>query len=131
MAAQRHPDSLVYGACVEEWFSAALSVEGSTRRSREVHGHDYRVRVCVESRKLTRGFVIDHYVLRSILRSCIAPLDHRMLNDVVNVPTTEYLAETVMKCVERALASEGFSVHSVSFVEVCAAGSLCGYVRHL
>jgi 6-pyruvoyl-tetrahydropterin synthase len=121
---------LVYGVCVEELFSAALRVEGSTGESRETHGHDYRVKACVESELLQSGFVVDHYVLRSLLRSCIAPLDHRLANSVINPPTTENLAAHIAGCLEDALRSLGASSGlRVAYVEVCAAGSLCGYVR--
>ncbi len=119
---------VVYGVCVREWFSAALKVEGSTRRSGGLHGHDYLVEVCVESEDLDKGFVVDHYLLRSLLRSCIEPLDHRLLNDVVEPPTTENIATYVMKCVNGALAESEVAGRRVRMVRVCTGDMLCGYV---
>jgi len=119
---------LVYGVCVEEWFSSALYVEGSTPHSKEVHGHDYRVRLCLESSRLRDGFVLDHYLARALLRSCIEPLDHRLLNTVIEPPTTENLALSIAGCVGKALEAEGIEAR-VSLVEVCTGNGLCGYVR--
>jgi 6-pyruvoyltetrahydropterin/6-carboxytetrahydropterin synthase len=116
-----------YGVCVETWISAALRIEGSPTGSR-LHGHDYRIRACAEAEDLEgKPYVIDHYELLSVLRSCASLYDHQSLNDVIgdSAPSAEKLARLVFSCVEKSLPDRARLV----IVEVCTATGMCSYYR--
>jgi 6-pyruvoyltetrahydropterin/6-carboxytetrahydropterin synthase len=77
---------------VSRTFSAAHFLHGHGGKCEEMHGHNYRVEVAVDSRRLTRpGMVADFVEVRARLDSILP--DHRLLNDVYDFnPTAENLA---------------------------------------
>lgn len=112
-----------YGVCVERWLSAALSIRD---KNYGLHGHDYRIRACIEDERLKESFLIDHYTLLALLESCIYPLDHAYLNEVLgdDTPSAEKLAKHIHDCLRRSpeLANSG-----AVRVEVCTASGMCSY----
>ncbi len=64
-----------------------------------IHGHSYRVKVVVAG-LITREepWVMDYAAIDAIVTPIIARLDHKNINDVLDVPTTaEYLAFWIFK----------------------------------
>lgn len=57
-----------------------------------LHGHSYKVRVRVSGPLDEHGVVIDFKAVRAIVKSVVAPLDHRNLNDIIENPTAERVA---------------------------------------
>jgi len=53
-----------------------------------VHGHTWRIVAEFESKKLRNGMVVDFGKAKEIVKE----LDHKNLNDTLNVPTAENLA---------------------------------------
>lgn len=73
-------------------FSAAhhLPLLPEEHKCHRVHGHNYRIVVTAESQLLdAEGFVVDFGHISRIVRE----LDHRDLNDFLENPTAEILAE--------------------------------------
>lgn len=73
------------------------------------HGHNYRVSATVrrESGLLDEnGIVIDLSQLGRIMRSIAAGLDHSLLNDMEDNPTSEWLADFFWEEIEKQLGFE-------------------------
>jgi 6-pyruvoyltetrahydropterin/6-carboxytetrahydropterin synthase len=80
-------------------FSASHVLEGlgDDHPCGRLHGHNYEVEVTVEADRLDRrGFVVDFAELDPVKRWIDATLDHRHLNDVLDVqPSAEAIARHV------------------------------------
>lgn len=75
---------------VSESFSAAHSIPGH-RKCGKIHGHNFVVSVEVEG-ELKNGMVIDFFDLKKHLKEVLEKFDHSMLNEVIEVPTSENIA---------------------------------------
>ena len=65
----------------------------STKKCMELHGHTYYVICTIESKKLMNGFVVDFGIVKSVINK----LDHKHLNDYIEVPTAENIAAYLFK----------------------------------
>lgn len=121
---------MVLGVCVSTWISAALRVESLGGSAASLHGHDYRLRVCVEGPLGSDNTVVDHYVLERLLSECTGGLDHVYLNEVLGVrdATAEVLVSRIYECLANKLASIGRQLRLV-LVEACTATGYCSYYR--
>lgn len=78
----------MYELTVESSFSAAHRLRDYKGKCEAVHGHNWRVAVCVEAQVLNRiGIAMDFHDLKDVLKQALDPLDHACLNDIV--PFTE------------------------------------------
>jgi 6-pyruvoyltetrahydropterin/6-carboxytetrahydropterin synthase len=69
----------------------------------EMHGHTYTIELRVEGRKGESGMVIDFMDLKKILREVLDGYDHRVLNDIIDVPTCENLTEDIRVKLEKKI----------------------------
>jgi 6-pyruvoyltetrahydropterin/6-carboxytetrahydropterin synthase len=75
-------------------FEAAHRLAWHSGKCRNLHGHSYRLDVSVEGPLDTNGVVLDFDVLQDVVRSnVIDAWDHRDLNEVLDNPTAELLAQ--------------------------------------
>lgn len=85
-------------------FSASHRLEGlpSEHQCARLHGHNYRVRVTIASDYLDdTGFVLDYGNLAPVGQYIDGALDHRHLNDVMDLnPTAEHLARRLHEVVK-------------------------------
>ncbi len=93
----------------ERTFSASHQLSGYSGKCERLHGHNWRVRVTVASTTLDEtGMVMDFHELDELMRSAIAPFEHRHLNDVsvfrAENPTSENIARAVGETIGKALA---------------------------
>ncbi len=59
-------------------------------KCKNLHGHNWKIEVVICSSKLDdNGFVIDFTEIKNIINE----LDHKLLNDYVQIPTAENLAK--------------------------------------
>lgn len=73
----------LFELAVTETFSAAHWLPGYQGKCAGLHGHNYRVEVCVAGYHLDElGMVVDLGVLKGALRDVLATLDHTCLNEV-------------------------------------------------
>lgn len=75
-------------------FEAAHRLPRHPGKCRELHGHSYRLVVAVE-RPLDpdSGMVIDFGDLKQLVRrEAVEPLDHRLVNELIDNPTAEEMA---------------------------------------
>ena len=58
-----------------------------------MHGHSYTVTVECEGSVREDGMVIDFAEISNVVRPLVATLDHQMLNEVIDNPTAENIAQ--------------------------------------
>ena len=75
-------------------FEAAHRLAWHPGKCRNLHGHSYRLDVSVEGPLDDHGVVLDFDTLQDIVRTRVVDLwDHRDLNEVLDNPTAELLAQ--------------------------------------
>lgn len=75
---------------VSEGFSAAHSIPGHEKCGK-IHGHNFIVSVEVEG-ELKNGMIIDFFELKRILREILSKFDHSLINEIIEIPTSENIA---------------------------------------
>ncbi|HVS01814.1 MAG TPA: 6-carboxytetrahydropterin synthase QueD [Thermoanaerobaculia bacterium] len=112
----------MYTVCKDFVFAAAHSIRGHTGGCENLHGHNYRVRVCVRAATLDElGMVVDFAAVKEVARQVLERFDHRVLNDIppfdrVNT-TAELLAAHVFGEVAGRLADPRLAVARVEVWE--------------
>ncbi len=69
----------------------------------EIHGHTYTIEVEVNGKKMEGDMVIDFLDLKKIVRDVLEAYDHKLLNDILTIPTCENLAEDIRKSLEKRI----------------------------
>lgn len=111
----------MYTVTKEIRFEAAHQIKSlpATHQCSRMHGHSYRVVICMKSRDVDdNGFVIDFGVLSHIVKR----YDHQYLNDLVEYknlqPSAENIAKTIYELIEGLLYKSGVDDGEVVFVRV-------------
>ncbi|MCK4353385.1 6-carboxytetrahydropterin synthase QueD [candidate division WOR-3 bacterium] len=92
---------------VEAQFSAAHQLKGYPGKCERLHGHNFKVKITVESKKLKPlGFVIDFKELKKILGKVIERFDHRNLNELPEFKTINPTAENIARVIYQSLKPE-------------------------
>jgi len=82
-------------------FEAAHELPWHPGKCQRLHGHSYRLEITVQGAIRPDGMVIDFGELRQLVdREIIDRYDHRYLNDLVDNPTAELLAQEIGKRLE-------------------------------
>ncbi|WP_456370456.1 6-carboxytetrahydropterin synthase QueD [Geoglobus sp.] len=97
---------------VSERFSAAHSIPGHERCGR-LHGHNFRVEVEIEGDIRENGMVMDFYDLKKHLREVLSEFDHRILNEIIDIPSSENICTEIF----RKLKNKGLNVVRVRVYE--------------
>lgn len=98
----------MYKLRVESDFSAAHNLRGYEGKCEELHGHNWKVELAVESNQLDKlGMVLDFKFLKDRLNFVLEALDHKYLNDLayfkeVN-PTSENIASYIYGCLKKEI----------------------------
>jgi 6-pyruvoyltetrahydropterin/6-carboxytetrahydropterin synthase len=84
-------------------FDAAHQLPWHPGKCRRLHGHTYRLEVSVEGPIGSQGIVCDFADLDAVVREQIVErYDHTFLNDSLDNPTAELLAEDIWKRLDAA-----------------------------
>ncbi len=84
-------------------FEAAHQLPWHEGKCRNLHGHSYRLEVTVEGPLDERGVVMDFSDVRDVVdREVVSRYDHRYLNDLIDNPTAEVIAQEIWKALEAA-----------------------------
>ncbi|HVE46157.1 MAG TPA: 6-carboxytetrahydropterin synthase QueD [Acidimicrobiales bacterium] len=84
-------------------FDAAHELPWHPGKCRRLHGHTYRLEVSVEGPLDENGIVLDFDDLSTVVRrEVLERFDHRFLNDLMENPTAELLAQDTWKHLEAA-----------------------------
>lgn len=114
----------MYEVSVEETFAAAHNLRNYKGKCEDLHGHNYKLRVVLSAKELdSTGLLYDFVNLKQVIRSIIASLDHKYLNelspfDKLN-PSAENLARYIYDQAARQLpgSPNGAGIASVTVWE--------------
>ena len=81
----------VYKLCLVHKFSAAHFLPGHKGKCRNLHGHTWKVQVDIRVNDLIEGMVVDFGDIKAVIDS----VDHVYLNNVLENPTAENIAEYI------------------------------------
>ena len=112
----------MYRLSVSDSFSAAHRLCGYEGACRNLHGHNWKVKVCLATDQLDKiGMALDFGVIKQILATILDELDHAYLNELPAFkqqnPTSENLARYVFERFESALNGQNVKVESVEIQE--------------
>lgn len=98
----------MFDVVVEQDIAAGHQLRGYQGKCENFHGHNWKVRLEVESDKQDKcGLVIDFGILKKILKDVLEEYDHTMLNDLPQFqkinPTSENLAKVIYGQCKHAL----------------------------
>lgn len=68
-------------------FCASHILEGHTGKCSNLHGHNYRIEVCISGNKLNKlGMLVDFSDIKKAVNNVVERLDHKHLNEVDYTP---------------------------------------------
>lgn len=90
----------MYSLRVEGSFSSAHNLRGYKGKCEDLHGHNWRVELCVKSPDLDNiGMVLDFKFLKKKLNVVLEKMDHKYLNKLIYFkkinPTSENIAKYI------------------------------------
>ncbi len=86
-------------------FSAAHRLEGYEGNCERMHGHNYKVEVCIQSPKLdSMGLVMDFRDIKQLLKNILKDMDHQYLNDLPMFKAKNPSAENIAAFIYTKLA---------------------------
>ena len=103
-------------------FAAAHRLKMVGNKCENLHGHNWKVEVCVSGTQLTdSGLLIDFGELKAYVGQVIDELDHRFLNELDSFndgnPSSENIASYIANCVDRQLKSTNARISRVAVWE--------------
>ncbi|HTZ18557.1 MAG TPA: 6-carboxytetrahydropterin synthase QueD [Dissulfurispiraceae bacterium] len=112
----------MYTLTVETKFSSAHQLREYKGKCENLHGHSWRVRVCVTAQRLNRiGIAMDFTDLKGITGEVVGPLDHTCLNDLPQFtdinPSSENIAHWIFDSMKVKLAGHEVTLKSVTVWE--------------
>ncbi len=99
-------------------FAAAHQLKMVAQQCENLHGHNWKVEVCVAGEKLNQaGVLIDFGILKQYVREIVKRLDHTFLNDFdffEGNPSSEKIAVYIADSLQEKLAGSGIRVSRVT-----------------
>jgi len=100
-------------------FAAAHQLQMVAKQCENLHGHNWKIEVCVEGKELNRaGVLIDFGELKDRLSKIIDQLDHKFLNELEILkncqPSSENVARYIAHALDEILGIPGVRVSSVT-----------------
>lgn len=99
-------------------FAAAHQLQMVSEKCENLHGHNWKIEVCVTGSTLDKaGVVMDFGILKAHVREIIATLDHKFLNEI-NVcngpPSSENIAVYIAESLSEKLGDSPVRVSRVT-----------------
>lgn len=83
---------------VRDSFSSAHMLRGYKGDCERLHGHNYKVEVTICSNELNDiGILADFRDIKQAIKTCLGPLDHKLLNDLPEFTSDNPSAENIAK----------------------------------
>ncbi|MFO7962901.1 MAG: 6-carboxytetrahydropterin synthase QueD [Desulfobacterales bacterium] len=110
----------MYELKVTTHFAAAHQLKMVAKKCENLHGHNWRIEICVRGEKLNdAGVLIDFGILKDHIADVIQRLDHCFLNESGffpsnTPPSSENIAAYIAREVDAAIAEPGVRVSRVT-----------------
>ena len=100
-------------------FAAAHQLQMVAKKCEELHGHNWKVEVCVKGDRLNNaGVLIDFSALKKYVSEIIERLDHKFLNELdclaCKNPSSENIAMYIAKELQKVLDNSNIKVSSIT-----------------
>jgi 6-pyruvoyltetrahydropterin/6-carboxytetrahydropterin synthase len=100
-------------------FSAAHQLTMVAKKCENLHGHNWRVEVCIKGEKLDEaGVVMDFGILKKHVKEIMGRLDHKFLNELPYFtdiqPSSENLAVYIATSLQEMIDLPGVAVSRVT-----------------
>jgi 6-pyruvoyltetrahydropterin/6-carboxytetrahydropterin synthase len=100
-------------------FSAAHQLTMVAKKCENLHGHNWRVEVCVKGERLNdAGVLVDFGIIKQHVKTIMKRLDHQFLNELPyfkdDPPSSEILAIYIAKNLQEMIAVPGVKVSRVT-----------------
>ncbi len=113
----------MYSIKIESYFSSAHFLRDYKGKCEELHGHNWKVEVNVEAKKLDKaGMVLDFKDLKMKLNAVLEKLDHKCLNNLAYFKKVNPTSENIAQYIYNSLKSE---VKSLKLVTVWESHNSC------
>ena len=92
-------------------FDSAHQLRDYPGKCANVHGHTYKLEVCIAGEKLSEtGMLHDFFDLKRLMQGVVDELDHRFINEIAPYdeinPTAENMAYQIYQTLRRELAQQ-------------------------
>jgi 6-pyruvoyltetrahydropterin/6-carboxytetrahydropterin synthase len=112
----------MYELMIETGFASAHQLRGHKGKCENLHGHNWKVQVYVNSERLNEiDIAIDFHELKRMTNEMVAQLDHTCLNNVFPFternPSSENIAKWIFDSLRKRLAESSVTVSAVTIWE--------------
>lgn len=99
-------------------FDAAHNLVKYHGKCENLHGHTYKLVVTVAGEKDDEGMVIDFSELKKIVKDNVLNiLDHSYINDIIEQPSAENIAEWIWNKISSKLNSNRYFLYEIKLYE--------------
>lgn len=111
---------MMYELKVVTYFAAAHQLKMVAKKCENLHGHNWKIEVCVAGKKLNpAGVLIDFGELKAHLKPIIEALDHKFLNELeyfneATPPSSENVARHIAGALQERINGSGVNVTRVT-----------------
>jgi len=100
-------------------FAAAHQLTMVAKKCENLHGHNWKVEVCVKGERLNAaGVLVDFGILKGYVKAIMQRLDHRFLNELPHfqktAPSSENLAVYIAHSLQEMIQEPGVTVSRVT-----------------
>ena len=100
-------------------FAAAHQLTMVAKKCENLHGHNWKVEVCVTGQRLNdAGVLVDFGILKQHVKAVMDRLDHRFLNELpyfeTKAPSSENLAVYIAESLQELIDEPGVTVSRVT-----------------
>jgi 6-pyruvoyltetrahydropterin/6-carboxytetrahydropterin synthase len=100
-------------------FSAAYQLAMVAKKCENLHGHNWKVEVCIKGERLNEaGVLVDFGVLKGHVKAIMGRLDHQFLNELPyfesDAPSSENLAVYIANSLQEMIKAPGVAVSHVT-----------------
>ncbi len=113
---------------VEDEFASAHFLRKYKGKCERMHGHNYRVMVCVRAKKTDSvGLIMDFGEIKAELKKVLEVLDHHVLDELppfkkIN-PSAENIAKYIFGCLSKSLKRKKVRLGKVTVWETARASA--------
>ncbi|MBO8140197.1 MAG: 6-carboxytetrahydropterin synthase QueD [Thermosipho sp. (in: Bacteria)] len=99
-------------------FDAAHNLVKYHGKCEKLHGHTYKLVVTVAGKKDDEGMVIDFNELKRVVKNYVLNiLDHSYINDILEQPSAENIAEWIWNKISDKLQTDRYFLYEIRLYE--------------